>query len=90
MALSLVIVSNITVAAQTFINWNFLAITSLKRKREKRRFFDLRITLMSHYGNEFLKQVLHMRFTLDGIVPRYRSTIKSSFLGTAGITFSGT
>ena len=72
------------------LDWNSLAITSLKRKREKRCFVNLRITLMLHYGNEFLKQVLNMCFTLDGIVPRYRSTIKSSFLGTAGITFSGT
>ena len=72
------------------LDWNSLTITSIKRKREKRRFVDLRINLMSHYRNEFLKQVLNMRFTLDGIVPRYRNTIKSSFLGTAEITFFGT
>ena len=38
---------------------------------------------MLHCGNEFLKQVLK----LDEIVRRYGSAIKSSFLGTVGITF---
>ena len=46
---------------------------------------DLRIILKLHCGNEFLKQVLNFRFTLDDKVPRYVSTIKSSFLGTVGI-----
>ena len=69
---------------------NSLAITSLKQKREERRFVDLRIILTLHCGNEFLKQVLNFPFKLDGIVPRYGSTIKSSFLETVGITFFGT
>ena len=63
---------------------------SLKRKREERRFVDLRIILILHCGNDFLKQVLNFRFKLDDNVPRYGSTIKSSFLGTVGITFFGT
>ena len=45
---------------------------------------------MLHCGNEFLKQVLNLRFKLDGIVPRYGSTIRSFFLGTVGIIFFGT
>ena len=45
---------------------------------------------MLHCGNEFLKQVLNFCFKLDDNVPRYGSTIKSSFLGTVGITFFGT
>ena len=32
-------------------------------------------------------QVLHFHFKLDDTVPRSGSTIKSSFLGTVGITF---
>ena len=39
---------------------------------------------MSHCVNEFLKKVLNFRFKLDDIVPRYGSTIKSSFSGTVG------
>ena len=60
---------------------------SLKRKREERRFVDLRIILILHCGNEFLKQVLNFCFKLDDIISRYRRTIKSFFLGTVGITF---
>ena len=45
---------------------------------------------MLHCGNEFLKQVLNFRFKLDDNVSRYGSTIKSSFLGTVGISFFGT
>ena len=67
-----------------------VGIISLKRKREERRFADLRIILILHCGNEFLKQVLNFRFKLDDNVPRYGSTIKSSFLGTVAITFFGT
>ena len=51
---------------------------------DERQFMDLRIILMSHCFNEFLKKVLNFRFKLDGIVPRYGSTIKSSFSGTVG------
>ena len=40
---------------------------------------------MLHCGNEFLKQVVNFRFKLDDNVPRYGSTIKSSFLWTVGI-----
>ena len=69
---------------------NSLVITSLKQKREERRFADLRIILMLHCGNEFLMQVLNFHFKLDDIIPRYGSIIKSSFLGTVGITFFGT
>ena len=67
-----------------------LAITSLKRKIEERRFIDLKMFLMLHCGNEFLKQVLNFYFKLDGIVPRYGNTIKNSFLEKAGMTFFGT
>ena len=42
---------------------------------------------MLHCGNDFLKQVLNLRFNFDDNVPRYGSTIKSSFLETNGITF---
>ena len=63
-----------------------LEITFLKRKREERRFVDLRIILILRCGNEFLKQFLNFRFKLDDNVPWYGSTIKSSFLGTLGIT----
>ena len=69
---------------------NSLGITSLKQKREERRFVDLRIFLILHCGNEFFNQVLNFCFKLDDNVPRYGSTIKSSFLGTVGITFFGT
>ena len=69
---------------------NSLGITSLKWKREERRFVDLIIILMLHCGDEFLRQVLNFRFKLDDNVPRYGSTIKSSFFGTVGITFFGT
>ena len=62
---------------------------SLKRKREERRFVDLRIILKLHCGKEFFKQVLNFRFKSNDNVPRHESTIKSSFLGTVGITFSG-
>ena len=41
-------------------------------------------------SNEFLKQVLNFCFKFDDNVPRYGSTIKSSFLGIVGITFFGT
>ena len=44
---------------------------------------------MLHCGIEFLKQVLNFCFKLDDIVPRYGSTIKSSFLGTVVITIFG-
>ena len=47
----------------------------------------LRIILVLHCGNEFLKHVLNFRFKLDDNVPRYGNTIKSSSLGTVGITF---
>ena len=75
-----------------YTNWdcNSLGITYLKRKREERRFVDLRIILLLDCGNEFLKQVLNVSFKLDDNVPRYESTIKSSFLGSVGITFFGT
>ena len=69
---------------------NSLGIKSFKRKREERWFVHLRIILILHCGNEFLKQVLNFCFKLDDNVPRYGSTIKSSFLGTVGITFFGT
>ena len=69
---------------------NSLGITSLKGKREERQFVDLRIILILHCGNEFFKQVLHFCFKSDDNVPRYGSSIKSSFLGTVGITFSRT
>ena len=52
-----------------------------------RRLVDLRIILILHCGNEFLKQVLNFCFKLDAIVPRYGSIIKRYFLGTVGITF---
>ena len=41
-----------------YIMWdgNSLGTTSFKQKREKRWFVDLRIILMSHCGNEFLKE----------------------------------
>ena len=71
-------------------HWNSLGITSLKQKREERLFVDLIIILILHCRNEFLKQVLNFRFKLDHNVPRYGSTMKSSFLGTVGITFFGT
>ena len=45
---------------------------------------------MLHCANEFLKKVLNFRFKLDGVVPRYGSTIKSSLLGKSRITFFGT
>ena len=63
---------------------NTLGITSLKQKREERRFVDLIIILILHCGNEFLKRVLNFCFKLDDNVPRYGSTIKRSFLGTVG------
>ena len=56
-----------------------LGITPLKRKREERRSVDLRIILMLPCSNEFLKQVLNFDFNMDDNVPRYGSTIKSSF-----------
>ena len=67
-------------SAQTFIKW----------KRQEKRFVNLRIILILHCGNEFLKEVLHFCFKLDDKVPRYGSAIKRSFLGTVGITFFGT
>ena len=69
---------------------NSLGITSLKRKREEKRFVDLRIILILHCGNELLKQVLNFCFKLDDNVLRYESPIKGSFLETVGITFFGT
>ena len=69
---------------------NSLGTTSLKRKKEERRFVDLRIILILNHGNKFLKQLLNFCFKLDDKVPRYGSSIKSFFLGTAGITFFGT
>ena len=57
------------------MDW-FLYDIGLRHERVK-------IILMLHCGNEFLKQVLK----LDEIVRRYGSAIKSSFLGTVGITF---
>ena len=45
---------------------------------------------MLHCGGKFLKQVLNFCFKLDGIVPRYGSARKDSFLGTDGIPFFGT
>ena len=69
---------------------NSLGITSLKRKREKILFLNLRIFLILLFGNEFLKPVLNFCFKLDDNVPSYESTIKRSFLGTVGITFFGT
>ena len=67
-----------------------LRTTSLKWKREEKRFVDFRIILILHCGKEFLKQVLVFCFKLDDNVPRYGSIIKCFFLGTAGITFFGT
>ena len=92
MALSFAVVSNIAVIAGKSIyyrKWgcNSLGITSLKQKREERWFVDLRIILILHCGNEFLKQVLNFCFKLDDNVPRYGSTI---ILGTVAITFFGT
>ena len=69
---------------------NSLEITSLKRKREERRFVNLRFILILHCGNEFLKQVFNFCFKLDDNVLGYGSTTKSYFLGTVGITFFGT
>ena len=69
---------------------NSLGITSLKRKREKILFLNLRIFLILLFGNEFLKPVLNFCFKLDDNVLSYESTIKRSFLGTVGITFFGT
>ena len=60
----------------------------MKQKREEWRFFHLRIVLILHCGNEFLRQVHNFCFKLDDKVPRYGRTIKSFFLGT-GITFFG-
>ena len=67
-----------------YTNWdcNSLGITYLKRKREDRRFVELRTILILHCGNEFFKQVLNFCFKLDDNVLRYGSTIESSFLGT--------
>ena len=62
-------------------------LTILKWKRGERRFVDLRIILILHCGNEFLKKVLILRFKLDDNILRYGSAIKRSFLGTVGITF---
>ena len=62
-------------------------ITSLKQKREERWFVDLRIILILHCGNEFLKEVLNFWVKLDDSITRYGSTIKRSFLGTVGINF---
>ena len=42
---------------------------------------------MLHCGHQVLKQALNFIFKLDVIVPRYESTIKSSFLVTAGIFY---
>ena len=84
MALSFTIESNIAVTIQKFMYYLrlFLGMTSLKQKREYRRFVDLRIILILHCGNEVLKQVLNFHFKLDGNVPRCGSTIKSFLLET--------
>ena len=92
MALSFDVVSNIAVTARKcYTKWdcNSLGITSLKQKREERRFVHLRIILILPCGNKFLKQVLNFCSELDDNVPRYGSTMKSYFLGTVGITFFG-
>ena len=60
----------------------------MKGKREERQFVDLRIILILHCGNEFFKHVLDFCFKSDDNVSRYGNSIKSSFLGTVGITFS--
>ena len=83
MPLSFVIVGNIAVTTR-----KSLRITSLKRKRKERRFVDLRIILILHCGNKFLKQVLNFCFKLDDIDPNYGSITKSFFLRKVGITFS--
>ena len=64
----------------------FLGIASLKQKREERWFDDLRIFLMLLCGNESLKQVPNFCFKFDDIIPRYGSTIRSSFLGAVEIS----
>ena len=93
MALSFAVVSNNVVTTRKFnTKWdcNSYGITSLKRKRKERWFVDLRIILILHCSNEFLKQVLNFHFKSDDGIPRYGSTINSSFLGKVGITFFGT
>ena len=69
---------------------NCFGRTSLKWKKEERRYVDFRIILVFHCGNEYLKQVFIFCFKLDDIVPRMENTTKSSFLETVGITFFGT
>ena len=88
MVVSFAIVSNVTVTARnlyTMWNCSSLRMTSLKRKREERRFVDIRIILLLHCGGEFLKQVLNFCFKVDGNVPRYGSTIKWFFSGTSSL-----
>ena len=64
---------------------NSLGVTSLKWKREERRFVGLKIILILHCGNEFLKQVLNFR---PKLMTSFRDVItKSSFLDIVGITF---
>ena len=48
---------NIAVIARK-LDCNSLGVTSLKRKREERQFVDLRIMLILHSSNEFLKHSL--------------------------------
>ena len=49
---------------------NSLGITPLKRKREERWFVNLRIILILHCENEFLKKVLSFWLEMDDMFPR--------------------
>ena len=61
---------------------------SLKQKRGERRFVDLRIISILHCCHDLLREVLNFHFKLNDTVPKYRSIMmKSTFLGTVGITF---
>ena len=71
--------------AHTMRDCKSLGITSLKRKREERRFVDLRIILIFRCGDQFFKQLPALNWMTS--FPKYGSTIKNSLLGTIGITF---
>ena len=59
-------------------------------KGRKRRFVDLKITLMLHCGNEFRMEVCSFRFKFDDKVPRKGKIISSSFFGAVKYTCFGT
>ena len=55
-----------------YSKWDwFFRNNIFKRKREEGRFVDLRVILVLHCGNEFLKQVLNFCFKLDDNFPRW-------------------